>query len=84
MRALATGPIRIRSQAKQDPPQTRWVAGSNRCLVSVHVDDHTGKAIVISALDNLVKGAAGQAVQNANVMLGLEETLGLPLEGWMP
>ncbi len=66
------------------PPQTRWVVGSNRCLVSVAVDERTGKVVVLSAIDNLVKGAAGQAVQCANLMLGIEEAAGLPLDGWMP
>lgn len=65
-------------------PQTRWVIGSNRCLLSVRADPRTGTALVLSALDNLVKGAAGQAVQCANLMLGLAEAEGLPLEGWMP
>jgi N-acetyl-gamma-glutamyl-phosphate reductase len=66
------------------PPETRWVVGSNNCLLSVHLDDRTGTIIVLSALDNLVKGAAGQAVQCANLMFGLEETAGLPIAGWMP
>ena len=65
-------------------PQTRWVVGSNRALISVHFDERTGTALLISAIDNLVKGAAGQAVQVANLMLDLDETAGLPLEGWMP
>jgi len=67
-----------------EPPSTRWVVGSNRCLISAHIDDHTGRVIVIAAIDNLLKGAAGQAVQCANLMLGLPETMGLPLTGWMP
>jgi N-acetyl-gamma-glutamyl-phosphate reductase len=66
------------------PPQTRWVVGSNRCLITSYLDDRTGTAIVMSAEDNLLKGAAGQAVQCANLMLGLPETTGLPLDGWMP
>ncbi len=66
------------------PPTSRWVVGSNRCIMSPHVDDHTGRVIVITAIDNLLKGAAGQAVQCANLMLGLAETSGLPLAGWMP
>lgn len=67
-----------------DPPQTRWVVGSNRCLVSVQLDEHSGRAIVTAAIDNLMKGAAGQAVQCANLMLGLEEPAGLTTAGWMP
>lgn len=66
------------------PPQTSWVGGSNRCLLSVHPDPRTGHVIVVSAIDNLVKGAAGQAVQCANLMLGLSEATGLPTQGWMP
>ena len=65
-------------------PETRWVTGSNRALISANLDDRTGTAVLICAIDNLVKGAAGQAVQAANLMLGLEETAGLPMEGWMP
>jgi len=65
-------------------PHTRWVVGSNRCLISVAVDDRTGKVVTLSAIDNLMKGAAGQAVQCANLMLGIEETVGLPMDGWMP
>jgi len=66
------------------PPETRWVVGSNRALISVHVDERSGTAVLLCAIDNLLKGAAGQAVQNANLMLGLEETAGLPLAGWTP
>jgi N-acetyl-gamma-glutamyl-phosphate reductase len=66
------------------PPTTRWVVGSGRCMLSSHVDERTGTVIVLSAIDNLLKGAASQAVQCANLMLGLGETDGLPTEGWMP
>ncbi len=66
------------------PPQTRWVVGSNRALVSVHLDQSTAMVISLCAIDNLVKGAAGQAVQNANIMFGLAEETGLTLAGWMP
>jgi N-acetyl-gamma-glutamyl-phosphate reductase len=66
------------------PPQTRWVVGSNRALIDVHVDQRTGTALVLSAIDNLLKGAAGQAVQAANLALGLPETAGLTAAGWMP
>ena len=67
-----------------DPPQTRGVVGSNRCLVSAHLDDATGSVVVVSAIDNLVKGAAGQAVQCANLMLGIPENAGLPMAGVLP
>jgi N-acetyl-gamma-glutamyl-phosphate reductase len=66
------------------PPQTRWVVGSNRVLLAAFLDERTGTAIVIAAEDNLLKGAAGQAVQCANLMLGLPEAAGLPFAGWMP
>ena len=58
-------------------PATRHVRGSNLCLMSVHADLLSGRAIVVSVLDNLVKGASGQAVQNMNVMCGFPEPLGL-------
>ena len=58
-------------------PATRHVRGSNLCHIGVAHDRRPGRTIVISALDNLVKGASGQAIQNANLMLGLEETTGL-------
>jgi N-acetyl-gamma-glutamyl-phosphate reductase len=66
------------------PPQTRWLVGSNRALVAAFLDEEAGMVIVQGAIDNLVKGAAGQAVQAANLMLGLAEEAGLPLAGWMP
>jgi N-acetyl-gamma-glutamyl-phosphate reductase len=58
-------------------PATRHVRGSNLCLMSVFADRLSGRAIILCVIDNLVKGASGQAVQNMNVMCGLEETLGL-------
>lgn len=60
-----------------DLPQTKAVRGSNFCDIAVRLDSRAGRVIAMSALDNLVKGAAGQAVQNMNVMFGEEETLGL-------
>lgn len=66
------------------PPQTRWAVSSNRAILTAFVDRHAGVIIAQGAIDNLVKGAAGQAVQNANIMLGLGETTGLPISGWMP
>ena len=58
-------------------PSTAHVRGSNFCDIGIAVDDRTGRGIVVSAIDNLVKGASGQAVQNMNLMCGLPETLGL-------
>jgi N-acetyl-gamma-glutamyl-phosphate reductase len=68
----------------QNPPETKYTAGSNVCHVWATADERTGRAIAIAAIDNLGKGAAGQAIQNANLMLGLPETLGLPAEGMYP
>jgi N-acetyl-gamma-glutamyl-phosphate reductase len=65
-------------------PAPQRLAGSNAVHVGVWRDDRTGMAIVAAALDNLVKGAAGQAIQNANLMLGLEEGLGLTATGLWP
>ncbi|MDQ6661930.1 MAG: N-acetyl-gamma-glutamyl-phosphate reductase [Chloroflexota bacterium] len=59
------------------PPHTKWTYGSNFCCIYPMVDTRTNRLIVISCLDNLVKGAAGQAIQNANRLYGLPETAGL-------
>lgn len=64
-------------RVSDSPPHTKHTWGSNMCLVYPTVDQRTGKLVVISAIDNLVKGAAGQAVQNMNLMLGFPETAGL-------
>jgi len=58
-------------------PNTKYVSGTNYCDIAIQVNEATGKAIVLSAIDNLVKGAAGQAVQNMNLICGFEETAGL-------
>lgn len=58
-------------------PQTKWVEGSNYVDVNFVIDERTGRIIVMGAMDNLVKGAAGQAVQNMNLLFGLEESEGL-------
>ena len=63
---------------------THAVRGTNRCIMSVFQDRAPGRAIVISAIDNLVKGASGQAVQNMNVMFGLKEDEGLQQEALFP
>ncbi len=59
------------------PPATKQVRGSNMCLVYPTIDPRTGRFIAVSVIDNLVKGAAGQAVQNMNLMMGFPETAGL-------
>jgi N-acetyl-gamma-glutamyl-phosphate reductase len=61
----------------QDPPHTKHTWGNNLCLIYPTIDHRTGRLVVISCIDNLVKGAAGQAVQNMNIMLDFPETTGL-------
>ena len=65
-------------------PETRWVEGSNYVDVNVKVDTRTGRVIMMGAMDNLVKGAAGQAVQNMNLMFGLPENIGLMMPPVFP
>ncbi|MEI6445368.1 MAG: N-acetyl-gamma-glutamyl-phosphate reductase [Nostocales cyanobacterium ELA583] len=65
-------------------PQTKWACGSNNCYIGIEVDPRTGRVIVMSAIDNLIKGQAGQAIQCMNLMLGWDETLGLPKVGFYP
>lgn len=65
-------------------PQTKATSGSNFCDLAVRVDAHSDMVVAMAALDNLVKGASGQAVQNMNVMLGLPEELGLRAPGLYP
>ena len=65
-------------------PETRWVEGSNYVDVNFVIDERTGRVIMMGALDNLVKGAAGQAVQNMNLLFGLEESQGLELVPCFP
>jgi N-acetyl-gamma-glutamyl-phosphate reductase len=65
-------------------PSTKATLGSNTCHITARVDDRTGWVVVLSALDNLVKGASGQAIQCANLALGLPEATGLPLVGMVP
>ncbi len=59
------------------PPHSKHTTGSNMCLIYPTIDIHSGRVIIISVIDNLLKGAAGQAVQNMNLMLGFPETTGL-------
>lgn len=65
-------------------PETKWVEGSNYVDVNFVIDDRTGRVVMMGALDNLVKGAAGQAVQNMNLMFGLPEDEGLRLVPMFP
>ncbi|MEI6625079.1 MAG: N-acetyl-gamma-glutamyl-phosphate reductase [Thermoleophilia bacterium] len=65
-------------------PAPQRLAGTNVCWINAWVDERTGSVLVESALDNLVKGAAGQAIQNANIMLGVEEQAGLTVRGLWP
>jgi len=67
-----------------DYPATKDVSGSNFCHIAAKVDAHTGTVVLTSVIDNLVKGAAGQAIQNMNLMLGLPETAGLEGAGLWP
>ena len=66
------------------PPSTKWTLGSNSVHITARYDERTGRVLAIAALDNLVKGAAGQMIQCANLMLGFEETQGLPRVGVWP
>lgn len=68
----------------ENPPSTKWTLGSNAVHLTARYDERTGRVLVVSALDNLVKGAAGQMIQCANIMLGLEETAGLSTCGVYP
>jgi N-acetyl-gamma-glutamyl-phosphate reductase len=66
------------------PPATKWVSGSNGCQLTARYDERTGRILALAAIDNLGKGAAGQMVQCANLMLGLDETAGLTPVGVYP
>lgn len=65
-------------------PQTKWACGSNSCYIGIEVDTRTRRVIVMSVIDNLIKGQAGQAIQCMNIMMGWDETLGLPKVGFYP
>lgn len=65
-------------------PETKWVEGSNYVDIGFQIDPRTGRIILMGAIDNLVKGAAGQAVQNMNLLFGLPETQGLELVPMFP
>lgn len=65
-------------------PQTKWACGTNLCYIGVEVDARTDRVIVMSAIDNLMKGQAGQAIQCLNLMMNWDETLGLPQLAFYP
>lgn len=67
----------VRVLDKDIYPETRWVEGSNMVDVNIKIDSRTNRIIMMGAMDNLVKGAAGQAIQNMNLMFGLKETEGI-------
>lgn len=67
-----------------EPPATKWVLGTNGARLTARYDDRTGRVLAIAAIDNLGKGAAGQMIQCANLMLGLDEAAGLTTAGLWP
>ena len=67
-----------------EAPATKWVSGSNGVRLTARYDERTGRVLALSALDNLGKGAAGQMIQCANLMLGLDEAAGLTTIGVYP
>lgn len=67
-----------------EPPHTKWTYGSNHCFIYPIIDQRAQRLIIVSCLDNLVKGASGQAIQNANLLCGLPETAGLAALGVHP
>ena len=74
----------IRLLPQGECPETKWVEGSNFVDISFVIDERTGRIIMMGALDNLVKGAAGQAVQNMNLLFGLPEHTGLMMMPMFP
>jgi N-acetyl-gamma-glutamyl-phosphate reductase len=65
-------------------PQTKWTTSSNHCDLGLVVDQRTGRVVIMSAIDNLVKGAAGQAIQNMNLICGFPENKALAIPGLVP
>ena len=82
LRAAYAGEPFVR--VSEAPPATKWVAGSNGAVVTARYDARTGRVLALAAIDNLGKGAAGQMIQCANLMCGLEETAGLSAQGVFP
>ncbi|MBW1845655.1 MAG: N-acetyl-gamma-glutamyl-phosphate reductase [Deltaproteobacteria bacterium] len=67
----------VRIRPEDQPPDTLYVRGTNYCDIGLKMDERNNRMIIVSTIDNLIKGASGQAVQNMNIMLGLDETTGL-------
>ncbi|MEM9137193.1 MAG: N-acetyl-gamma-glutamyl-phosphate reductase [Cyanobacteria bacterium P01_F01_bin.42] len=65
-------------------PSTKWAWGTNACYLGLELDSRTNRAVVLSAIDNLMKGQASQAIQSMNIMMGWDETLGLPQLSFYP
>ena len=63
-------------------PQLNYVVGSNNCYIGAVVDKRTNRAIVVSCIDNLIKGASGQAIQNLNILFDRNEAEGLDFPAW--
>ena len=74
----------VRVLDREEVPQTKWVEGSNFVDVNFKIDPRTNRIVMMGAMDNLVKGAAGQAIQNMNIMFGLPENQGLKLVPMFP
>ena len=74
----------VRVLEKDVFPETKWVEGSNYVDVNFKIDERTGRIVMMGALDNLVKGAAGQAVQNMNLLFGFDEAEGLNMVPMFP
>lgn len=82
--AYASEPfVQVRTE-QESLPELSQAVGTNLCLVSVYVDERTQTVTALGSLDNLIKGASGQAIQNMNLICGLDETLGLPIAGLIP
>ena len=69
------------TRLRRSPPSTKATFGSNAAHLTARYDDRTDTVVVLCALDNLVKGASGQAIQCANILAGLDQTTGLPIAG---
>jgi N-acetyl-gamma-glutamyl-phosphate reductase len=76
-RAFYKGEPFIRILDEGELPSTKHVWGTNCCAISARIDARSGKVLIIGVIDNLLKGASGQAIQNMNVVFGLPETAGL-------